>query len=227
MGEDEDEDGPGLEVARETFEDRIRALVAGPEPYTAAEIADEMDASRGSVAEALGALADDGVLDSKTVAGDVEVWYRTERSADRSRVRGGAAADRSGSQERAAADEQYRLQGSELAGDLGREATGSGAGGSSAGGPAADERIDAVLADLDVPGTSEMMREWRRDAVAAVVEHLREHGPADAAAIKHSVYPSHAAGYDDADRWWAMVEPRLDSLPGVEGSPDGNWHLDA
>ncbi|NHN46277.1 hypothetical protein G9464_01505 [Halostella sp. JP-L12] len=86
----------------------------------------------------------------------------------------------------------------------------------------ADDDVDRALAEMAVPGASRMMRDWRRDAVRAVVEFLREEGPATAAEIRAAVYPPHSAGYDDPDVWWDCVRPRLLSVPGVHRE-DGVW----
>jgi len=75
--------------------------------------------------------------------------------------------------------------------------------------------VDRRLGRMDVPGASGMMRDWRRDAVRAAHEHLREEGPAEPAELRDVVYPAHEAGFDDAREWWAFVRPRLARLPGV------------
>jgi hypothetical protein len=89
----------------------------------------------------------------------------------------------------------------------------------------ADDDIDRALAEMSMPGASRMMRDWRRDAVRAVVEYLREDGPATAAGIRSAVYPPHSAGYDDPDAWWECVRPRLLSVPGVDRE-DGAWRFE-
>ena len=83
-----------------------------------------------------------------------------------------------------------------------------------------DERVDALLDDMEMPGTSGMMRDWRRDAVRAAFDHLREDGQVEEEAFKREVFPSHAAGYDDPDAWWEMIGERLGDLPGVV---DPHW----
>ncbi|WP_435359099.1 hypothetical protein [Haloarchaeobius sp. DFWS5] len=90
------------------------------------------------------------------------------------------------------------------------------------------ESVEDVLAGLSVPGTSEMMRDWRRDAVRAAYEHLCENAPATADDLCASVFRSHAAGYDDESAWLAFLEPRLARLPGVT-PPTGersHWTVD-
>ena len=78
-----------------------------------------------------------------------------------------------------------------------------------------DERVDELLKDMDMPGVSGMMRDWRRDAVRAAFDRLRDAGELDAEAFKRDVYPSHAAGYDEPEPWWEMIAERLGDLPGV------------
>ncbi|SNZ16018.1 hypothetical protein SAMN06269185_2675 [Natronoarchaeum philippinense] len=83
-----------------------------------------------------------------------------------------------------------------------------------------DRAVEDALDELDFPGASELMRDWRRDAVRAAFEYLRERGPADADALAEAVYPAHSAGYADADAWLDCVAPRLAELPGVERDGD-------
>lgn len=78
-----------------------------------------------------------------------------------------------------------------------------------------DARVDELLADEDVPGTSQMMRDWRRDAIRAAFEHLREHESVAIDEFLAVVFPAHQAGFDDVEAWWEMVRPRLKGLPGV------------
>lgn len=87
-----------------------------------------------------------------------------------------------------------------------------------------DDRADAVddaIEDLDVPGVSDMMQSWRRDAIRGAWEYLVEHGAATDAAVIDAVYPGHSAGYDDRDAWWECVRPRLATLPGITPPSDG------
>lgn len=78
-----------------------------------------------------------------------------------------------------------------------------------------DERVSALLDDMAVPGISGMMRNWRRNAIRAAFEHLREVREIEEAELVEQVYPAHSAGYDEAEQWWAMVSERLGDLPGV------------
>jgi len=78
------------------------------------------------------------------------------------------------------------------------------------------EELGEIVAEMAVPGTSEMMRSWRRDAIREAAEYLREHRRATAAEIRDDVFETHPAGYDDPYVWWETVRPRLGDLPGVE-----------
>lgn len=91
------------------------------------------------------------------------------------------------------------------------------------GAPDADraEAVAETIESIDVPGVSEMMQDWRRDAIRGAWEYLVEHGAATDAAVVDAVYPGHSAGYDDRDAWWDCVRPRLASLPGVTPPDDG------
>ncbi|WP_135821894.1 hypothetical protein [Halostella litorea] len=89
----------------------------------------------------------------------------------------------------------------------------------------AGDAVDRAVARMAFPGASRMMRDWRRDAVRAVVAFLREDGPATADGIVGAVYPPHSAGYDDRDAWWDCVRPRLLAVPGV-AHDDGEWRYD-
>jgi len=87
------------------------------------------------------------------------------------------------------------------------------------------ERADAVedaIATMDVPGVSEMMQDWRRDAIRGAWEYVAEHGAATDDAIVDAVYAAHSAGYDDRGSWWECVRPRLASLPGVTPPSEGD-----
>lgn len=84
--------------------------------------------------------------------------------------------------------------------------------------------LEDALEELECPGASALMREWRHDAVRAAYEYLRERGPVDSAGVRDDVYPAHRAGYASADAWWDCVEPRLGELPGVEFE-DGSWRI--
>lgn len=176
----------------------VLAAFVDAAPRTAAEVATAVDAPDDAVADALAALEERGDLRRREVpAGDA-----TED--------GVAGGDADGSDQAVAL---WYLPAETL-----RERVPEGV-------AEADDDIDRALAEMAVPGASRMMRDWRRDAVRAVVEHLREDGPATAAEIRATVYPPHSAGYDDTDAWWDCVRPRLLSVPGVDRE-DGAWRYE-
>ena len=62
----------------------------------------------------------------------------------------------------------------------------------------------------------------QREAVLAVVEHLRQQGEMSEADIKETVYDSHRAGYESPDEWWEQcVRDILEEVPGVEQAIPG------
>jgi len=79
-----------------------------------------------------------------------------------------------------------------------------------------ERSLAAAIDDLTVPGTSGMMRDWRRDAVRAAFDYLVSEGIVEEPSFREDVYPAQSAGYDDPENWWAMVRPRLKTLPGVD-----------
>ncbi|WP_121822509.1 DUF7342 family protein [Halostella salina] len=81
--------------------------------------------------------------------------------------------------------------------------------------PGGQSPADAI-AELDVPGTSDMMRDWRRTAVRAAYDLLAAEAPVEESTFAAELFPAHSAGYDDADAWWSMVRSRLRTLPGVD-----------
>lgn len=87
------------------------------------------------------------------------------------------------------------------------------------------DALEDIVAEMAVPGTSEMMRQWRRDAIREAAEYLRERRHATAAEIRDDVFETHPAGYDDPYVWWETVRPRLADCPGVEPPPeeDDGW----
>jgi len=78
-----------------------------------------------------------------------------------------------------------------------------------------DATVDEIIEEEGVPGTSEMMRDWRRDAIRAAFDYLREREEVLIEEFRTEVYPAHEAGFDDEEAWWDMVAPRLRQLPGV------------
>lgn len=88
-----------------------------------------------------------------------------------------------------------------------------------ASGSPAPPRADAVaeaVEGMDVPGVSEMMQDWRRDAIRGAWAFVAEQGATSEAAIIDAVYAGHSAGYEDQEKWWECVRPRLADLPGIE-----------
>lgn len=80
----------------------------------------------------------------------------------------------------------------------------------------AERSLATAIDDLSVPGTSGMMRDWRRDAVRAAFDYLAAEGTVEEPSFREDVYPAQSAGYDDPENWWGMVRPRLKTLPGVD-----------
>lgn len=78
-------------------------------------------------------------------------------------------------------------------------------------------RADELIDSFDVPGASDMMQSWRRDAIQAAYDYLREHEKVRSGEFSENVYPSHSASYDGFEAWWTMVRGRLRQLPGVVG----------
>jgi hypothetical protein len=165
-------------------------------PRTAAEVAAETDLDPEAARAALDTLVERGALDRKQVSG-VDVGARERPMADE--------------REELTVDLWYlaadRLEGGDVVVTLD-----------------ADRPVEEALDEMEFPGASEMMRDWRRDAVHEAYEYLREQGPATRETLIDAVYPPHSAGYADADAWFDCVGPRLAELPGVERD-DGEFRL--
>jgi hypothetical protein len=188
-----------------TSESLALAAFDDPEPLTVTEVVEATGLDRDSAERALDRLTSAGRLGTRTV-GDVRVWYATPGGGNGAETTDDADRDRPVPE-----DDPARADWSP------EEVTVRGTGGSTEGTTGFDERqVETAVADLDVPGTSEMMRDWRRSAVRAAFEYLRDVGEAGSGDIVEAVYSAHRAGYGDADSWWAFVAPRLASLPGVE-----------
>jgi hypothetical protein len=88
----------------------------------------------------------------------------------------------------------------------------------------AEDRIDRRLERMTVPGASEMMQNWRRDAVRAAYERLDalDGDELTPAALRDDLFGTHEAGFDTPEAWWDFVRPRLYRLPGVTVE-DGCW----
>jgi hypothetical protein len=159
-------------------------------------------------AAALSAVPANDPVSASEVADDLGVPVGTARDALRDLAADGRLAHRHVKGRSGALDVWYRPASTEPA-DL-------------------EARVDDAIDEMDVPGASEMMQSWRRDAVRAAFEHLREHGATEAAAVVDAVFATHAAGYDSEEAWWGMVAPRLGRLPGVDAGGDGDpWRFDA
>jgi hypothetical protein len=176
----------------------VLAAFDDPEPLTAAEVATATGMDREDVESALERQVAAGRLGTKTVGDGITLWYPTPGGGN------GTAKtdDGSGSAREEAWDRD--------------EVTVHGGGTSEDAGEFDEARIEAAVAEMEMPGTSEMMRDWRRAAVRGAFDHVRTEGPVESDAIKDTVYPAHSAGYTDADAWWACVSPRLNELPGIE-----------
>lgn len=171
------------QFVEEVADERALDLFEGVEPYTTAELAEELDTTEHTARNKLELLREDGKLERKVLRGGeapLTVWYRPRGTL------GELAAEGDGED----ADDDDGIS---------------------------EAEIDEAIEELDVPGTSGMMRDWRRDAVRAAYDHLSEHGTVPVDTFHEEVYPGYAAGYDDPQAWWAMVRERLKELPGVVG----------
>jgi len=88
--------------------------------------------------------------------------------------------------------------------------------------PEADDVLERRLERMTVPGASDMMQDWRRDAIRAAYEHLESTDPAAPSELREELFGAHEAGFDDPVDWWEFVRPRLYRLPGVVVE-DGHW----
>lgn len=185
----------------------IRRLFADGEPRTAAEVASATGVDERTATRLLSDLADVGELDRKTIGGTV-VWYSTAAPAtDVGNGHGAAAGDSGGGSgfEFRGLGETVRTDPAGAEGDLASPV---------------DADLEAALADASVPGASEMMRSWRRDALRAAAEYVAEHGGARSTEVVEAVYPGHRAGYESRDAWWEFVADRLAGLPGIARDGD-------
>lgn len=180
-----------LEADDPEIRERVRDAFVDAEPLSATEVAVAADLPEPAARDVLSALVDADELRHTEVRG---VDIRERKAAEEADV------DLERPVELFRRPEPSLVEGTGIEDDPG---------GSDA------DPIDRRLGRMDVPGNSEMMRDWRRDAVRAAYEHLRDSGPAETADVRETVYPAHEAGFDDADAWWAFVRPRLARLPGV------------
>lgn len=89
------------------------------------------------------------------------------------------------------------------------------------------ELPDDAIEAFDPPGTPEQT-EARRRALRRAYAYLRERGQASRSEFVTDVYPGAQGAYEAPDAgWWAeVIRPGLASLPGVEGSDDGEeWRF--
>lgn len=88
-----------------------------------------------------------------------------------------------------------------------------------------DDEIGRRLDRMAIPGASDLMRSWRRDAVRATHDYLVTAAGATPEEIRSDVYSGHEAGFDDPGSWWEFVRPRLYRLPGVTVEDD-EWFIE-
>jgi hypothetical protein len=199
------------EVERRTMEgdeaSTIRSLFADGEPRTAREVATGVGVDEGTAREALASLVERDELDRKTVGDDagVTVWYPTPTS--------GIEPDNGTGRSPGETTTEFELRGG---GPSTARVTGAG------GPPRLEADLPGAVDELSVPGASEMMRSWRRDALLAAAECVADRGRVRSRAIHEAVYPGHSAGYDSSKEWWAFVAEYLAELPGIAREGD-DW----
>ena len=192
-----DVDGPELR-------ERVRGAFVDAEPLTTAEVAVAADVPEPAAAETLEALVEAGDLRHAQVRG-VDIRQRKLAEDD----------DEIDLEEPfdlyfRHADDLLETVGTRDGSEVSDEA----------------DQVGRRLTRMDVGGASEMMRDWKRDAVRAAREHLLASGPCDPEELRGVVYPAHEAGFDDAEAWWDCVRPRLARLPGVVVD-HGTWDAEA
>lgn len=195
-------DEGGVDVPGDRRVSLVLAAFDDPEPLTAREVADEVGIDPDRAATALDELVTAGRVGRKRIDGRT-VWYPTPGAGN------GHAKDHDEGAGEATDDwspDEVEVRGSSLDDDFD------------------ESRVEAAIADLEVPGTSEMMRDWRRGAVRAAFDRLREEGEAPSRAIVDAVYPGNPAGYSDREEWWAFVADCLGTLPGVRRDGD-RWEF--
>lgn len=184
----------------------IRSLFADGEPRTVREVATGAGVDEGTAREGLADLVERGELDRKTVGRDagVTVWYPTPTP--------GIEPDNGTDRSSGGATTGFELRAAEPS-----TATPT-AGGD--GSPSLETDLAGAVEELSVPGASEMMRSWRRDALLAAAEYVADCGRVRSTAIADAVYPGHRAGYDSSEEWWAFVADHLVDLPGIARDGD-------
>ncbi|WP_253737537.1 hypothetical protein [Halohasta salina] len=78
-----------------------------------------------------------------------------------------------------------------------------------------DPVVDVEIADAELPGSGELLRE-RREALRAAYDYVTENPEATKTEFFTEVFPDHSAGFKTADEWWEMIEPALADLPNVD-----------
>lgn len=188
----------------------VRDLFADGHPRTATEVATEVGVAESVASRALSDLVAAGELDRKTVGADgsVTVWFPT---ATRGTDAGNGREVNGGGGETTSA---FELRGS--LGSVGTDPAGGDPGVATTTRP----DVDRAIADVDVPGASEMMRSWRRDALRAAALYVAEQGTVRSTRVIDAIYPGNPAGYERREDWWAFVAERLEGLPGVARNGD-------
>lgn len=89
-----------------------------------------------------------------------------------------------------------------------------------------DPSIDKRIAEAELPGSGEVLRE-RRQALQAAYDYIRDNPEATKTEVLVEVFPNNPAGYKTADEWWAMVKPALSDIPNtnVKTKNDHIWHF--
>jgi len=182
-----------LEVDGPELRERVRSAFVDAEPLTTAEVAVAADVPEPAATDALLELVEAGDLRQTEVRGvDIRQRKYAEEADDVDLEAPIECYYRP-------AEDLLETVGTRDGSDVSEDA----------------DRIGRRLARMDVAGASEMMRDWKRDAVRAAYEHLEAEGPCEPTEIREVVYPAHEAGFDDAEAWWDCVRPRLARLPGV------------
>lgn len=88
-----------------------------------------------------------------------------------------------------------------------------------------DPAVEAEIATAEVPGPDET-GERHREALRAAYDYLSENPDATETEFLTEVFPEHPAGFETADRWWAVIGPALRDLPNVDVASDRGhvWH---
>lgn len=63
---------------------------------------------------------------------------------------------------------------------------------------------EAVVAELDIPGSGERLEDRRR-AILACIEWIRETGSGRKSEFLENIWPQHPAGYQSEKSWWSTI----------------------